>query len=63
MVALVGGGKWGDDDDPSNDRAAGMTAMAGVTRNIKRSRLSRRDVDEMYAETIELVYRGEERGV
>ena len=48
-----------------------MAAMAGVVRNIKRSglsrkdvdKLSRKDVDKMYAETIELVYRGEEGGV
>ena len=55
VVALVDGG---GDNDASNDRAAGMAAMAGVVRNIKRSGLSRRDVDKMYAETIELVYRG-----
>ena len=50
----------GGDNDASNYQAAGIAAMAGVVRNVKRSGLSRRDVDKMYAETIELVYRGEE---
>ena len=38
VVALVGGGGWGGEgDDASDDRAAGMAAMAGMVRNIKRS--------------------------
>ena len=59
VVALVGGGG----NDNASNVAVGMAAMAGVVRNIKQSGLSRRDVDKMYAETIELVYRGEEEGV
>ena len=49
----------------TEQQASGIAAMAGVVRNIKRSGVSRRDVDKMYAETMELVYQGEgeEEGV
>lgn len=56
VVSLVRGG----DEEVPNERAAGMAAMAGVVKNIKRSGLSKKDVDEMYAQTIHLVYGEEE---
>ena len=52
VASLVGGGKEGE----RNYREVGRAAMAGVMRTIDECRLTRDDVDEVYAEAAQLVY-------